>query len=69
MWAVIPIKNVNEAKHRLASVLSPNERRELFVAMFEDVLTTVLAVPRLEKVVVATVLVKNRVAAVRYTHI
>ncbi len=55
MWAVIPIKNVNEAKHRLASVLSPNERRELFVAMFEDVLTTVLAVPRLEKVVVATV--------------
>ncbi|MEE2716571.1 MAG: 2-phospho-L-lactate guanylyltransferase [SAR324 cluster bacterium] len=55
MWAVIPVKNVNEAKHRLSSVLSPAERRELFVAMFEDVLTTVLAVPELEKVVVATV--------------
>ena len=55
MWAVIPIKHVNEAKHRLASILSPGERQALFEAMFEDVLTAALAVPTLEKVVVATV--------------
>lgn len=55
MWAVIPIKNLNETKHRLKSVLNPQERRFFFVAMFEDVLTTLLAVPELEQVVVATV--------------
>ena len=55
MWAVIPIKNLNETKHRLKSVLNPQERRFFFVAMFEDVLTTLLAVPELEQVAVATV--------------
>ena len=55
MWAVIPIKNLNETKHRLKSALNPQERRDFFVEMFEDVLTTLLAVPELEQVAVATV--------------
>jgi len=66
MWAVIPIKNVNEAKHRLSSFLNPNERRELFVAMFEDVLTTVMAVPDFQEVAVATVCPMARELAKRH---
>lgn len=55
MWAIIPVKNVYEAKHRLSSILNQKERRELFVAMFEDVLKTLMAVPELDQVTVATV--------------
>ena len=55
MWGIIPIKNVNEAKHRLEPILSPKERRDLFVVMFEDVLATMMKVPGLERVSVATI--------------
>ena len=55
MWGIIPIKNVNEAKYRLESVLNPKERCELCVAMFKDVLMTLMAVPELDQVSVATV--------------
>jgi 2-phospho-L-lactate guanylyltransferase len=55
MWAVIPIKQVNEAKHRLESVLSSSERLELSMNMFEDVLSTVMDVTEFERVTVATV--------------
>ena len=55
MWGIIPIKNVNEAKHRLESILSPKERRDLFVVMFEDVLATMMKVPELDRVSVATI--------------
>tara|TARA_B000000460_G_scaffold4524_1_gene3133 strand:+ start:626 stop:1279 length:654 start_codon:yes stop_codon:yes gene_type:complete len=55
MWAVIPIKKIQDAKHRLHSVLSPSERRDLSLNMFEDVLSTLKSVPELERVVVATV--------------
>ena len=39
LWAVVPVKNLQDAKQRLASVLSPAERRALFDAMLEDVLS------------------------------
>ena len=55
MWAIIPVKNLNEAKHRLKSVLSPIQRRKFFAAMFEDVLATVMAVQEFEQVTVATI--------------
>ena len=55
MWAVIPVKNLNEAKHRLESVLNPIQRRNLFAAMLEDVLATVMAVPEFVQVAVATI--------------
>lgn len=38
MWAVVPVKDMAEAKARLAPALSSVERRELFRAMLEDVL-------------------------------
>ena len=47
MRAVIPVKRVKDAKQRLASVLNASERRDLFVAMFEDVLDVVTAVQEL----------------------
>ena len=55
MWAIIPVKNLNEAKHRLESVLNPIQRRNLFAAMLEDVLATVMAVPEFVQVAVATI--------------
>ena len=39
MWAIVPIKSLDDAKQRLASLLSPAERRDLTLAMARDVLT------------------------------
>jgi 2-phospho-L-lactate guanylyltransferase len=39
LWALVPVKNLQDAKQRLAHVLSANERRALFDAMLEDVLS------------------------------
>ena len=55
MWGIIPIKSLNQAKHRLKHVLYPQERQEFFKAMFEDVLSTMMSVPDFEQVAVATV--------------
>ena len=40
MWAVLPIKDVTDAKQRLAAVLTPDERQQLFRTMAADVLRT-----------------------------
>ncbi|MFP6836582.1 MAG: 2-phospho-L-lactate guanylyltransferase [Pseudomonadales bacterium] len=39
MWAVVPLKQLEQAKARLADVLSADERRALMLAMARDVLT------------------------------
>jgi 2-phospho-L-lactate guanylyltransferase len=39
MWAVVPLKRLEQAKARLASVLSADERRSLMLAMARDVLS------------------------------
>ena len=38
MWAIVPFKALEDAKQRLASLLSPAERRDLMLAMARDVL-------------------------------
>ncbi len=38
--AVVPLKDTSEAKQRLAGVLDLAQRRQLALAMFEQVLTT-----------------------------
>ena len=38
LWAVVPVKDLQHAKQRLAGVLDAAERRALFAAMLEDVL-------------------------------
>ncbi len=38
VYAVIPVKTLNESKQRLSSVFNPQERRQLTLAMLNDVL-------------------------------
>jgi len=54
VWAVIPVKDLAQAKQRLADVLDAAERRLLFRAMLEDVLSVVCPCPDLAGVVVVT---------------
>src|SRR5208283_379288 len=39
VYAVVPVKSLGASKNRLSSVLSPQERRQLTLAMLEDVLS------------------------------
>ena len=43
MWGVLPVKNFENAKTRLAPTLTPEERRTLFPLMVEDVLAAMTA--------------------------
>lgn len=54
IWAVVPAKDLGEAKHRLAGLLSPAERQALFFAMVEDVLGALVQAPSLYRVAVVT---------------
>jgi 2-phospho-L-lactate guanylyltransferase len=66
MWCIIPIKSLNQAKHRLKHVLYPDERQDFFKAMFEDVLSTMMSVPDFEQVAVATVCPAAGIIAKKY---
>jgi 2-phospho-L-lactate guanylyltransferase len=52
--AVVPLKDTNGAKRRLASILGAPRRRELALAMFEDVLATLSRVRELAGIIVVT---------------
>jgi 2-phospho-L-lactate guanylyltransferase len=54
IWAIVPVKEFEGAKHRLSSALSPDERRLLAISMLEDVLEAVSAVRELTGVLVVT---------------
>jgi len=54
MWAIVPCKNINHAKSRLAPVLAPAERRQLTIAMLNDVLKALACVEMLKAIVVAS---------------
>ncbi|MCP5182324.1 MAG: 2-phospho-L-lactate guanylyltransferase [Pseudomonadales bacterium] len=47
IWAVVPLKGLERAKQRLASVLDADERRALMLAMARDVLTSLARSTRL----------------------
>ncbi|MDH3641227.1 MAG: 2-phospho-L-lactate guanylyltransferase [Gammaproteobacteria bacterium] len=47
MWAVVPLKQLEKAKARLANVLSAEERRSLMLAMARDVLNALSRSKRL----------------------
>lgn len=55
VWAVIPVKELADAKQRLSSCMSPEERRALSTTMLEDVLDAVSAVRQLAGMLVVTV--------------
>jgi 2-phospho-L-lactate guanylyltransferase len=52
--ALVPVKRLDEAKGRLSVLLAPDERRRLALAMLEDVLRAVQAVPRVDLVAVVS---------------
>lgn len=54
MWAVVPVKSLDEAKSRLSGVLLPEHRRGLFKAMLADVLTALARARGLQGILVVT---------------
>ena len=54
LWAVVPVKNIDHVKTRLAGVLCSSERQQLFRAMLEDVLQALSCCPQLAGVLVVT---------------
>lgn len=66
LWAVVPVKELGRAKMRLASLLPPETRQALMLAMFEDVLASLGAVQGLAGVAVVTMEPAARRIAVEY---
>jgi 2-phospho-L-lactate guanylyltransferase len=66
LCAVVPVKELDRAKERLALVLPPERRRALMLAMLEDVLTALAAASGLGRLAVVTVDVEARRLATRY---
>jgi 2-phospho-L-lactate/phosphoenolpyruvate guanylyltransferase len=54
IWAVLPVKDIKDAKQRLASVLMPHERAALFRSMLHDVLSALSAAKGLGGVMLVT---------------
>lgn len=54
IWAVVPVKQFDLAKGRLADVLDEAERRTLARAMLEDVLEALAATEAVERILVVT---------------
>lgn len=55
IWAVVPIKELDGAKQRLAPLLSPAQRRALIEVMMGEVLEAVAATSALAGIIVVTV--------------
>jgi 2-phospho-L-lactate guanylyltransferase len=55
IWAIIPVKEFDGAKHRLAELLSPHERLVLAATMLADVLDAVAGCKRLAGVMIVTI--------------
>lgn len=55
VWAVVPVKERDQAKERLAARIPPELRRGLALAMLEDVLAALSAAPGLAGLAVVTV--------------
>lgn len=54
MWAVVPVKSLNQAKSRLSDILLPEHRRGLYKAMLADVLTALARARGLQGIAVVT---------------
>ncbi len=54
MWAIVPLKSFDQAKRRLAELLSAAERRLLMLAMARDVLGTLCQCQRLTGVLIVS---------------
>ena len=52
--AVLPVKSFSRAKQRLGEAVGGSEREQLAAAMVSDVLSTLVAVPELDEVILVT---------------
>ena len=66
MWAVIPVKQLEMSKQRLAGVLTQTQRATLMMAMIEDVLTALAKVQGLTGRLLVTRDVRLHTLAARY---
>jgi len=66
LWVVVPVKDLRNAKQRLAGVLAPAERHALFRAMLEDVLSALAASAGLAGILMVTRDAEARRLAGRY---
>ena len=66
LWVLVPVKNLQDAKQRLAGVLSAAERQALFHAMLEDVLSVLARCRGLAGVMLVTRDSRARALALRY---
>jgi 2-phospho-L-lactate guanylyltransferase len=55
LWAVVPVKQLAEAKHRLSRAFPPEFRRALAIEMLEDVLESLSRASGLAGIVVVTI--------------
>jgi 2-phospho-L-lactate guanylyltransferase len=53
-YALVPVKDLSQAKARLAPLLSPSERHLLATAMLEDVLAALQKASRVERIALVT---------------
>lgn len=53
-WALVPLKNLAEAKSRLAPAADAETRRSLVLAMAEDVLSTLAGVRAIDRIVLVS---------------
>jgi 2-phospho-L-lactate/phosphoenolpyruvate guanylyltransferase len=66
VWALVPVKELEQAKMRLTPLLSSQARQALMLAMLEDVLVALAAVSDLAGVAVVTVDPAARRLALEY---
>jgi 2-phospho-L-lactate/phosphoenolpyruvate guanylyltransferase len=64
--AVVPVKEARHAKRRLAGVLGAAQRRQLALAMLEDVLAALARAPELAAILVVTIDQAAMAIAMRY---
>ncbi|MEM2878512.1 MAG: 2-phospho-L-lactate guanylyltransferase [Candidatus Hadarchaeales archaeon] len=53
-WGIVPVKRLSEAKSSLSSVLDTETRKELVLAMLDDVMRTLLSSPSVAGVIVVS---------------
>jgi 2-phospho-L-lactate guanylyltransferase len=54
IWAILPVKPIRNGKSRLSGVLSENQREALNLRMFENTLTILCEIEKIEKILVVS---------------
>ena len=54
LWALVPVKELDKSKQRLAAALDPCERAGLVLAMLRDVLTAIHSITELDGILVVS---------------